>query len=183
MIYRDIFAHLDKPGEPDPRGINEKCLNCGFGWATHTGWACNSTTPTYFDGLKPTERYITNSMAASIGVRVWTRPDGSNVSIQYVLPPPPLPLNLTRDQARTAFPISDTWGLMVGDKVTIDHDGIAVTYTIVADPYKDGTSWPVSLNRPDTDDWRAWAHNVPGECKCGIPIERCDYHRPSTLGR
>lgn len=26
-------------------------------------------------------------------------------------------------------------------------------------------------------DWRAWAHNRPGECACGIPREICTYHK------
>lgn len=26
-------------------------------------------------------------------------------------------------------------------------------------------------------DWRAWRHDRPGDCVCGIPKERCDYHR------
>ena len=34
---------------------------------------------------------------------------------------------------------------------------------------------PQSVVR-DMSDWRAWAHNVPGECPCGIPRGRCDYH-------
>jgi hypothetical protein len=25
-------------------------------------------------------------------------------------------------------------------------------------------------------DWRAWAHNVPGNCPCGIARARCEYH-------
>ena len=28
----------------------------------------------------------------------------------------------------------------------------------------------------DISDWRAWAHNVPGNCPCGIARTRCDYH-------
>jgi hypothetical protein len=24
--------------------------------------------------------------------------------------------------------------------------------------------------------WRAWAHSIPGECPCGIPIAACSYH-------
>lgn len=35
----------------------------------------------------------------------------------------------------------------------------------------------VQVTTPDVSDWRAWVHNVPGECVCGIPRERCDYHR------
>lgn len=31
--------------------------------------------------------------------------------------------------------------------------------------------------RGDMSDWRNWAHSRPGECKCGIPRDRCDYHR------
>lgn len=27
------------------------------------------------------------------------------------------------------------------------------------------------------EDWRLWAHNVPGECKCGIPVKMCTYHK------
>lgn len=29
----------------------------------------------------------------------------------------------------------------------------------------------------DVSDWQYWQHNRPGECVCGIPKERCDYHR------
>jgi hypothetical protein len=29
----------------------------------------------------------------------------------------------------------------------------------------------------DISDWRAWAHNIPGECKCGMQRSQCDYHR------
>jgi hypothetical protein len=29
----------------------------------------------------------------------------------------------------------------------------------------------------DVSDWKTWRHNVPGECVCGIPKERCTYHR------
>jgi hypothetical protein len=29
----------------------------------------------------------------------------------------------------------------------------------------------------DLSDWRTWAHNRPGECKCGVPKNVCDYHR------
>lgn len=29
----------------------------------------------------------------------------------------------------------------------------------------------------DLSDWRAWAHNQPGECKCGIKKEDCFYHK------
>lgn len=29
----------------------------------------------------------------------------------------------------------------------------------------------------DLSDWRQWTHKVPGECACGIPKSRCDYHR------
>jgi len=28
-----------------------------------------------------------------------------------------------------------------------------------------------------SSDWRAWAHNIPGECACGIRREACKYHR------
>lgn len=28
----------------------------------------------------------------------------------------------------------------------------------------------------DISDWRAWSHNVPGECACGISKSRCVYH-------
>lgn len=27
------------------------------------------------------------------------------------------------------------------------------------------------------DNWRAWAHNVPGECPCGIKRQDCIYHQ------
>lgn len=29
----------------------------------------------------------------------------------------------------------------------------------------------------DMSDWRAWKHNVPGECVCGIRKEDCFYHK------
>lgn len=29
----------------------------------------------------------------------------------------------------------------------------------------------------DLSDWKAWQHKAPGECACGIPKARCDYHR------
>jgi hypothetical protein len=29
----------------------------------------------------------------------------------------------------------------------------------------------------DTNDWKAWRHNVPGECACGILRQKCDYHK------
>jgi hypothetical protein len=29
----------------------------------------------------------------------------------------------------------------------------------------------------DSDDWRAWRHNAPGDCPCGIRRQDCDYHR------
>lgn len=28
-----------------------------------------------------------------------------------------------------------------------------------------------------SSSWRAWAHNVPGECACGIPRAICTYHK------
>lgn len=29
----------------------------------------------------------------------------------------------------------------------------------------------------DMSDWRSWRHDRKGDCCCGIPRERCDYHR------
>src|SRR5258707_227012 len=29
--------------------------------------------------------------------------------------------------------------------------------------------------------WRAWQHNVPGECACGIPRSACTYHFEPSL--
>ena len=29
----------------------------------------------------------------------------------------------------------------------------------------------------DISDWRAWAHNVAGDCACGIKKHLCDYHK------
>lgn len=36
--------------------------------------------------------------------------------------------------------------------------------------------WILSNEEFNKNDWRAWQHNQPGECVCGIPRERCDYH-------
>lgn len=33
-----------------------------------------------------------------------------------------------------------------------------------------------SVNVIDVSDWRAWTHNRPGECACGIPKSVCTYH-------
>lgn len=37
----------------------------------------------------------------------------------------------------------------------------------------------VSPTKPITDisDWRAWAHNQPGDCACGINRSQCTYHK------
>lgn len=32
----------------------------------------------------------------------------------------------------------------------------------------------------DLTDWRAWAHNVEGECPCGIHRQQCDYHKDTV---
>lgn len=29
----------------------------------------------------------------------------------------------------------------------------------------------------DVSDWRSWAHNIPGECACGIKRHMCTYHK------
>ncbi len=29
----------------------------------------------------------------------------------------------------------------------------------------------------NVNNWRAWSHNVPGECACGIQRSTCTYHR------
>ena len=29
----------------------------------------------------------------------------------------------------------------------------------------------------DLSDWRAWAHNKPGDCPCGIAKANCEFHR------
>ncbi len=37
---------------------------------------------------------------------------------------------------------------------------------------------PVVAGRSvDTSDWRAWRHNAPGDCPCGIVKKDCAYHR------
>jgi hypothetical protein len=33
------------------------------------------------------------------------------------------------------------------------------------------------LREIDIGDWRTWAHNVSGECSCGIKRSQCDYHK------
>lgn len=30
------------------------------------------------------------------------------------------------------------------------------------------------------DSWRAWAHNKPGDCPCGILRSACEYHRSES---
>lgn len=35
----------------------------------------------------------------------------------------------------------------------------------------------VVLVAKDMSDWRAWAHNKPGDCACGIARAMCSYHR------
>jgi hypothetical protein len=35
-----------------------------------------------------------------------------------------------------------------------------------------------SINKDSTkESWRMWAHNIPGECACGIPTHMCTYHK------
>lgn len=33
-----------------------------------------------------------------------------------------------------------------------------------------------TFGKVDASDWRAWAHNQPGNCPCGISREQCEYH-------
>ncbi len=56
-------------------------------------------------------------------------------------------------------------------------------------PAKGTTGWDVWSLEPrqesvrvdkrttDISDWRAWAHNEPGDCPCGIARSRCEFHR------
>lgn len=39
---------------------------------------------------------------------------------------------------------------------------------------------PADAKQPDPS-WRAWQHNVPGECACGIPRSACTYHFAPSL--
>jgi len=34
-----------------------------------------------------------------------------------------------------------------------------------------------TTNKYTISDWQAWAHNVPGDCACGIKKHLCDYHK------
>lgn len=37
---------------------------------------------------------------------------------------------------------------------------------------------PVKITEEkDSTHWRAWAHNQPGDCSCGIKREMCIYHK------
>lgn len=36
---------------------------------------------------------------------------------------------------------------------------------------------PHPLKAP-LEPWKAWQHNMPGECPCGIARAVCDYHKP-----
>lgn len=45
------------------------------------------------------------------------------------------------------------------------------------DPSLKKTPGVVAKIEKDISDWRQWAHNVPGECACGIPTHICTYHK------
>ena len=36
---------------------------------------------------------------------------------------------------------------------------------------------PPKKESPDISDWKAWQHNQPGECACGIHRKDCEYHK------
>lgn len=43
--------------------------------------------------------------------------------------------------------------------------------------HSDMYGYPKITNPKDISDWRNWAHNVSGECPCGIVRSICEYHR------
>lgn len=164
MIYHDSYAQGDKDFTPATRfraGGEELCINCNHGWGSHRGWRCTTVTTTNFTNfhhLHSHERYLTPSMAASI-----LHPPGATIK-------PPSPFCGNCGFAKLAHPTQTATGDLlcpISGKLSY---------------WKEPGTTAILIQQPkqkvvDVSDWRAWAHNRPGECACGIPKERCEYHR------
>jgi hypothetical protein len=61
----------------------------------------------------------------------------------------------------------------------IDSEG-QVSVSFQRKPFKESSKTLNQVKPPiedQSDDWRAWANNKPGECPCGIIRHLCTYHK------
>lgn len=162
MIYTDTHSVDDReecPGKrTDSHGNEIYCINCGYKHFDHVGWRCPPQRTSYrnFNDLKPNQRYLTSTMHNSKVAAVQTSSNAATMcaACRY---------------AKIAHSVSTSGNL------------ICPTYGRISYWTEPGAKTsPIQKSQPkevDISDWRAWAHNRPGECACGIPRERCTYHK------
>lgn len=125
----------------------ERCLNCGKGDYDHSGWAC------------PTDNRI--KLLISRGQ--------SPTAIDYMFSDRDFRYE-TQSMRDSLQGTSHSASMASGYKVRPLPDFNKVVGQAV-EKVKD------DLADRQLNDWRAWGHNVKGDCPCGIAKVQCDYHR------
>lgn len=82
------------------------------------------------------------------------------------------------DYPNTYFLITrvDNYGVHAMKNTRGTDKGVSLLVHVGVQPDELNRHW-VFREDYNKNDWRAWRHNLPGECPCGMTRERCDYHR------
>lgn len=57
------------------------------------------------------------------------------------------------------------------------YETLSMAQSIFEDTLKVNVKEKEVKQKYDISDWRAWGHNVAGDCPCGIKKTLCDYHK------
>lgn len=202
MIYADFCAHRDAEECPAERG--ELCLNCGYDWNNHSGWACKSHNQhRTFSTCSPDERYLTQSMLNSSedgemdqvtqeygcffcgtkdNPKGWNGAEHIKTIHCWEVCDSKLdvvPVNIRGFKA--VMPWCRKCNDNLGNKSVAFVTRYALDFLLAGNSPRciennNKQSKDIKTDDDSSNDWRAWAHNKPGDCPCGIARAQCKYH-------
>lgn len=162
MIYSDPQSINDTEQGPSNRP-GERCMNCNETRSYHYGWACelpNGKAPMHeeFSKLKEKEKYLTPSMQANVDItkaQAFSNQTGQSVTVAVQVKKPAPQIVFDIDNASAYKKVSQAFSYPVSK-----HHAV-----------------PEAVKKDPGEDWRAWSHDKPGDCACGIKREQCEFHR------
>lgn len=185
IIYKDTYIKPQiRVGDPD-------CLNCKARYHDHIGWLCAAISgKTVYDywKLSPNLRYLTVDMQDP----GWIPPKDPATYIDT----DEFPEERAGEECincNKTFALHDHWrcpGLSGPTRysklgrynayythdMTLTSWGIKKSSIVNAPSISQAVAVQVDLTK-DPTHWKAWAHNVKGDCACGINRKDCNFHR------